>query len=103
MTILNRRGFVKTFLVTAAGAAPAYAALGPGELLRDRLTSDTAASVNLENGEQQLRFSPTGTQLSLQNFLRVGNEWKASTLPGNPIVMGPSFPLMTSSVRHEGN
>lgn len=103
MTLLNRRGFVKTILTTAAGTTSAYAVLGRGLPLEETDQGETASSLNLENGGQQLRLSSVGAPLTFQNFLRIGNEWKPSTLSGVPIVIGPSFPLVTSSIRHQEN
>ena len=36
--------------------------------------------------------------LTFQNFVRVANEWHPATLPQNPLVTGPSFPLTASRV-----
>lgn len=103
MTEFNRRGFMKTLLVTAVGATPAYAVLPEAFAWPLSLSALPASSENLENGSQQLRISPAGSSLAFQNFLRVGNEWKAATLPNNPFVSGPSFSLVSSHVRHEGS
>jgi hypothetical protein len=102
MAEFNRRGFMKTLLVTAAGAPPAYTVLPEwltGPFPQSGLPS---SSPTLEHGSQQLRVSPAGSALAFQNFLRVGTEWKAATLPNNPFVVGPSFALVTSRVRQEG-
>src|SRR5713226_7243948 len=102
MSHLNRRGFMKTLLATAASAAPAYAG-SPARIALPSFESDLPSlSTNLENGSQQLRLSPTGSPLAFQNFLRVGDEWKPATLPGIPLVTGASFPLVTSRLRREG-
>lgn len=53
---------------------------------------------SLEHGEQQLRVSGRGVPFCFQNFLRVADEWKPATLPGIPLVTGPSFPLVASGV-----
>ena len=102
MSQVNRRLFMKTLLVTA-GAAPAYASF-PARIALPSFESDLpSGSTNLENGLQQLRLSPIGSPLAIQNFLRVGDEWKQATLANNAVVTGASFPLVTSSVRREGS
>jgi hypothetical protein len=101
MTILNRRGFVKTILVTAASAAPALARFRSEISFPEFAEAGASSPVILENGEQQLRLSPAGTPLTFQNFLRVGSEWKPSTLAGVPLVTGASFPLVASQLRRE--
>ena len=100
MTI-DRRAFVKSILITAIGAAPAHAAIRTGSL--PALDAFPDADTFLENGGQQLRFSSVGTALSFQNFLRIDNQWKPSTLPAIPLLSGPSFPLMTSQVHRDGS
>src|SRR5229473_1778861 len=103
MSQFNRRRFMKTLLVTAVGAAPAYAG-SPARIALPSFESDLASlSTNLENGFQQLRISPTGSPLAFQNFLRVGDEWKPATLANNAVVTGASFVLVTSHVRREGS
>src|SRR6266851_4497734 len=103
MSQFNRRRFMKTLLVTAAGAAPAYAG-SPARIALACFESDLPSlSTNLENGSQQLRISPTGSPLAFQNFLRIGDEWKPATLANNPVVTGASFQLVTSQVRREGS
>lgn len=101
MTFHDRRFFMKTLLVTAASASPAYAALGD-VLHFSSDAEDSSASTNIEAGSQQLRISPAGTPLSYQNFLRVENAWKPSTIAGIPFIHGASFPLVTSRVRRDG-
>src|ERR1700730_17723651 len=111
MSTLNRRFFVKTLLAGAASAAPACAALhkriafpatgthgGP-----DVRSAGDSASLNVEAGTQQLRVAPIGTPLSFQNFLRIGSEWKPSTLAGVPFVTGASFPLITERIKRNGS
>jgi len=112
MSPLNRRLFVKTLLVTAASAGPAGATLGasafgtaaensaakPGAAL-----PDSSPSINLDAGDQQLRVSAAGGPLSFQNYLRVGEEWKAASLAGMPLVTGPSFLLTSDRVAREGD
>src|SRR5712664_2599398 len=103
MSQFNRRRFMKTLLVTAVGAAPAYAG-SPARIALPSFESDhPSPSTNLENGSQQLRISPTGSPLTFQNFLRVGDEWKPATLANNAVVTGASFVLVTSHVRREGS
>lgn len=94
--LIHRRYFVKSMLATAAGA-PAYAALSHAII-----PEESVHSVSLENGEQQLRLSSVGSPLTFQNFLRAGTEWKPSTLPGTPLITGPSLRLTASSIRNEG-
>jgi hypothetical protein len=102
MNVLNRRIFVKTLLATAASSAPAYAAFHKGISFASVEAEDASAATNIETENQRLRISPAGTPLTYQNFVRVGNEWKASTLAGVPLVTGASFPLVASRVRREG-
>ncbi|HEY2351930.1 MAG TPA: hypothetical protein VGH83_05435 [Candidatus Acidoferrum sp.] len=100
---------MKTLLATAAGAAPAYAALhrnisglstGANRAL---LTTDDPDSLSIEAGDQQVRLSPVGSPLSFQNFLRSDGGWKPSTLAGVPFITGPSFPLITERVNRSGS
>jgi hypothetical protein len=103
MSQFNRRRFVKTLVVTAVGAAPAYAG-SPGRISLPSFASDLPSlPTSLENGSQQLRISPTGSPFAFQNFLRVGDEWKPATLANNAVVTGASFPLVASHVRREGS
>ena|SRR5258706_11529001 len=101
MNILNRRGFVKTILATAATSSPAFAALNGGLSFPTFADADSSLT-NLESGTQQLRLSPVGTPLTFQNFVRAEGEWKPATLPGVPFVTGPSFSLVSSHIRREG-
>jgi hypothetical protein len=103
MSQFNRRRFMRTLLVTAVGAGPAYAGISKGIALPSFESDLPPLPTNLENGSQQLRISPTGSPLSFQNFLRVANEWKPATLTNNAVVTGASFPLVTSKVRREGS
>src|SRR6266446_1390500 len=101
MSQFNRRGFMKTLLVTAVGAVPANAAVA-NKIAWPFFDSDlSSSSADLEHGPQQLRISPSGTPLAFQNFLRINNEWKPATLPNNPFITGDSFPLVTSQVKLE--
>ena len=99
MSLIHRRGFVKTGLATAAGASLVARGaktfgLVPGE-------EDTPGSyTSLEHGDQRLRVSGKGVPFGFQNFLRMENQWKPSTMPGVPVVSGPSFPLVVSRVSH---
>src|SRR5579863_638042 len=100
MSSLDRRNFIKTCVATAAGAR--YSSSWQGlNLLNPGNGPGTFAA--LENGDQQLRVSPEGENFSFQNFLRVANEWHPSTLPGVPLVSGPSFPLRASSISKSGS
>lgn len=100
MSSLDRRGFIKTCVATAAGAR--YGTSLPGLKL---LTAESGPPefVTLENGEQQLRVSPKGETFSFQNFLRVAKEWHPATLPDVPPVSGPSFLLRASSISKSGS
>ena len=101
MSLIHRRGFMKTFLATAAGAS----SLGVGSraLSSTRAeTGDPASILGIENGEQQLRISPSGTLFGFQNFVRVANEWRPATLPSVPLVTGRSFSLIASRVSRNG-
>src|SRR5271166_5878667 len=98
----NRRGFLRTLLVTAVGAGPVRASIS--EKITWPLSSETdlpSLPTNLEHGSQQLRISPSGAPLAFQNFLRTGDEWKPATLPNNPFIVGSSFPLVTSRITSE--
>jgi len=108
MSALNRRIFVKSLLVTAAGAAPAYATLRsgigfPAGVRTDFPVTDSSTTVNIDAGAQQLRITPAGGPLSFQNFLRVGDSWKPSTVAGVPFVAGPSFSLITERIKQDGS
>jgi hypothetical protein len=97
MSQFNRRGFMRTLLVTAVGAVPAHVAVA--NTAWPFSDSDlSASSIDLEHGPQQLRISPTGSPFAFQNFLRINNEWKPATLPNNPFITGDSFPLVTSRI-----
>jgi hypothetical protein len=97
MSLLDRRGFMKTCLATAAGASPLYV---EGHRVLSLLPREPEPSsfTNLESGDQQLRVSGDGAALGFQNFLRVEKEWRPATLPGIRLVTGPSFPLKASRV-----
>src|SRR6266699_154885 len=102
MTTLNRRGFVKTVLATAASGSRACAGFYGGVSFPFLTERNSSSTTILESGAQQLHLSPAGTPLTFQNFLFVEGEWKPATLPGVQLVTGASFPLMTSHVRREG-
>ena len=101
MSQFNRRGFMRTLLVTAVGTAPIHAAVANKTAWPFFESDLSASSLDLENGQQQLRISPTGSPFAFQSFLRINNEWKPATLPNNPFIAGDSFPLITSHVKHE--
>jgi hypothetical protein len=106
MTPPNRRIFVKTLLATAAGASPAYAALHRSighPLLGSNESADDAHSFSLDAAGQQLRISPQGAPLGFQNFLRIGDEWKPSTVAAVPFVSGASFPLVAQYIKRGGS
>jgi hypothetical protein len=60
--------------------------------------AEPSSFTSLENGDQQLRVSGSGMSFGFQNFLRVEGEWRPATLPGIPLINGPSFPLKASHV-----
>ena len=99
MTVLSRRGFLKTCAVSAAAARYGRGLHGLNLL---PAADNSGAFASLENGGQQLRVSPEGDLLSFQNFLRVGNEWRPATLPGISLVTGSSFPLRAASITKSG-
>lgn len=102
MTLLDRRSFVKSILVTAASASPTWAGFHGGVSFPTFADTGSSSSTILESGAQQLHFSAVGTPLTFQNFLLVEGERKPATLPGVQLVTGASFPLMTSHVGREG-
>ena len=94
---------MKSMIATAAGVTPACGGVR-GEVLSSLLASaDGSQSVVLDNGNQQLRFSPEGTPFAFQSFLHVAGEWKPSTLPNNPIISGASFPLVSSRIHQDAS
>jgi len=100
MSLFSRRGFMKTLLFTAASPSPLWA----NSSLASRwakVSELTTPSTTLEHGDQHLRVSSAGEPFAFQNFLRIAGEWKPATLPGNLLVTGPSFPLVTSRVSSE--
>src|SRR5215469_6349125 len=100
MNLLSRRGFIKTCVVSAAAARHSRSLQSLNLLPAE---DEPGASSSLENGTQQLRVSGRGVPFCFQNFLRVAGEWKPSTLPGIPLVTGPSFPLVASRVSKGSN
>lgn len=100
MRRLHRRGFIKTCVVTAAGAL--YGRSSPPQNL-SRAENEPAGFTSLDNGDQQLRVSAEGEIFAFQNFLRAGNEWRSATLPGISLVTGPSFPLHASGISKNGS
>ncbi|MHB8501635.1 MAG: hypothetical protein ACYDCG_20390 [Candidatus Acidiferrales bacterium] len=103
MSYFNRRDFVRTLLVTAAGAGPVYARVPAGIGWPRPKSELSSPPTSIEHGSQQLRISPRGSPFAFQNFLRVGSEWKQATLPNNPFLSGASFPLISSNVRRDGS
>jgi hypothetical protein len=101
MSLLNRRGFVKTLLVAGVVAGPAHAGISAGLAWPFSESDLPSLSTNLEHGSQQLRISPVGSPVAFQNFLRTGGEWKPATLANNPFIMGESFSLVTTRVQRE--
>lgn len=103
MSLLSRRGFMKTLLVTAASPAPLWVDSSRASTWLPMENDQAAASVMLEHGGQRLQVSGPGSPFTFQNFLRVAGEWKPASLPGNVLVTGPSFPLLTSHVSSEAS
>src|SRR5690242_17236452 len=103
MSQFNRRGFMRTLLVTAVGAVPAQATIAHKTAWLCFDSDLSPSTSDLEHGQQQLRVSPTGSPFAFQNFLRINNEWKPATLPNNPFITGDSFPLVASQVKREGS
>src|SRR5712671_3372490 len=101
MSQLNRRGFIRTLLVAGVVAGPAHASISAGSAWPFAEPDLPSLATTLEHGPQQLRISPVGSPLAFQNFLRIGDEWKPATLPGNPFIVGESFPLVTTRVQRE--
>jgi hypothetical protein len=109
MSPLDRRLFVKTLLVAAAGASGPAATLAGTSLStaqqdaaqKSEASSNDSPTINLEVGEQQLRVSPAGGPLHFQNFLREGAEWKPSSLAKMPLISGASFLLTSERVTQE--
>lgn len=85
-------------LATASGASSLFvgrAGTSATVAAEDESISPTAV---LEHGDQQLRIISAGGLLAFQNFVRVSNQWRPSTLPDVRLVTGPSFLLHASSV-----
>jgi uncharacterized protein (DUF1810 family) len=101
MSQFNRRGFMRTLLVTAAGAVPAHANISNKSVWPFFDSDLSSSSTDLEHGPQQLRISATGSPLAFQNFLRIDDQWKPATLPNNPLITGDSFSLITSKIERE--
>jgi uncharacterized protein (DUF1810 family) len=101
MSQSNRRGFMRTLLVSAMVAGPAHASISAGLAWPFAESDPPSLPTSLEHGPQQLRISPVGSPLAFQNFLRIGDEWKPATLPNNPLIVGESFPLVTKRVERE--
>ena len=101
MSQSNRRGFMRTLLVSAMVAGPAQASISTGLAWPFAESDLPSLPTSLEHGSQQLRISPVGLPLAFQNFLRIGDEWKPATLPNNPLIVGESFPLVTKRVERE--
>jgi hypothetical protein len=101
MSQFNRRGFMRTLLVTAVGAVPARAAVSNKSAWPFFDSDLSSSSTTLEHGHQQLRISPSGSPLAFQNFLRIDDQWKPATLPNNPFIAGDSFSLVTSKIQRE--
>jgi uncharacterized protein (DUF1810 family) len=101
MSQSNRRGFMRTLLVSALVAGPAHASISAGLAWPFSESDLLSLPTSLEHGSQQLRISPVGSPLAFQNFLRIGNDWKPATLPNNPFIIGESFPLVARRVQRE--
>jgi hypothetical protein len=103
MSLIHRRGFVKTMLATAAGASSPFAGPLPARAMLATAPEPVLRSAILEHGDQQLRISSVGGPLAFQNFVRVANELHPATLPGVPLVSGRSFPLAASRVSRKSD
>lgn len=99
MTEINRRGFVKTVLASAAGIVLVQET--SADLFALGAENPRSRFHVLEAGNQQLRVAPEGELLSFQNFVRVGNEWKPSTLASVPVITGPSFQMNGARVSQQ--
>lgn len=88
---------MKSLIATALGTSPLQARFSPAAVLLATEKKSASASDDLQNGDQQLRVSSGRGSLTFQNFVRVANEWHPATLPQNPLVTGPSFPLTAST------
>lgn len=99
MKELNRRGFMKAFLASAAGITVLHNQPAGSESL---WAADADSNFEtIASGGQQLRVSGAGELLSFQNLVLAGTDWKPATLTGGPVITGPSFPLMTSRVTRQ--
>jgi len=103
MSLFSRRAFMKTLLVTAARPSPLWADSSRASFWLPTENEAASAVTTLDHGDQRLRVSSAGAPFVFQNLLRVAGEWKPATLPGNPLVTGPSFPLLASQVSSEGS
>jgi len=92
---------MRTLLATAVGAGPTLASLPAGFTPQFSALDLATEPAQLDHGSQQLRISQTGSALTFQNFLRIGDTWKPATLPDNPFIVGDSFRLVTSRVLGE--
>ena len=101
MSEINRRGFVKSILASAAGTVLIQnisSEVFAGE------AADPASDFHvLESSSQQLRVPPAGGPLTFQNFVRTADAWKPATLAGVPVVTGPSFPFIATRVSSSPN
>jgi hypothetical protein len=110
MSPLDRRLFVKTLLVAAAGATRPAAALAgtpvpkleqdPAE--KSDSSAPDSSTTNLDAGDQQLRVSPAGGPLHFQNFLKVDGDWKPASVAKMSLISGASFLLTNEHVTQDG-
>ena len=98
MSVLSRRGFIKTCVISAAGAR-----FSRGSENRNLSASEADAFTAMNSGDQQLRVSSKAGIFGFQNFLRVGSEWRPATLPNVSLVTGPSFSLHSSAISVTGS
>src|SRR5258708_20615814 len=103
MSLLSRRGFMKTLLVTAASPSPLWVDSGRANIWLPSENEPAAAPAILEHRGQRLQVSSPGSPFAFQNFVRVAGEWKPATLPGNLLVTVPSFSLLPSPLYPEGS
>ncbi len=91
---------MKSFLATTAGISLIDVAhAGP---LAEWTLDEHSDYELLPSGDQQLRVTRSGVPFAFQNFVRSGDDWKPATLAGVPVVTGPSFSLIASSITRRG-
>ena len=74
MILLNRRGFMKTLLLTATSALSGRLDFSQAIALPSPEAETTSASTNLENGDQQLRFLPVGAPFGFSKLALIRSQ-----------------------------